>query len=120
MDFYMTCLYNYRNQRKGQKSSFFSKKPKYVVFFPEDPPKMYEVIQQISKPCVAFKIFAGGQIFNDKTPEEVPSVLESVFTNVYTNIKPNDVACIGVYQKFKDQIKENAEIAKMVLERMSL
>ena len=60
-------------------------------------------------------IFAGGQVFNGKTPEEVPGVLEAVFADVFTNIKPGDMACIGVYQKFKNQIKENAEIAKKVL-----
>ena len=115
MDFYMSCLYNYQNQRKGEQSSFFTNKPKYVVFYPEDPPKMYEAIRQVKKPCIAFKIFAGGQVFNGKTPEEVPGVLEAVFADVFTNIKPGDMACIGVYQKFKNQIKENAEIAKKVL-----
>ena len=118
MDFYMTCLYNYQNQRKGEQSSFFTNKPKYIVFYPEDPPKMYKVIKQVNKPCVAFKIFAGGQVFNDKTPEEIPSVLEEVYTDVFGNIKPNDVACIGVYQKFKNQIKENVEIANKVLASM--
>ena len=118
MDFYMTCLYNYWDQRKGQPSSFFSLRPKYITFFPDDPPKMYKVIKQVDKPCIAFKIFAGGQVFNGKTPEEVPGVLESVYTEVYENIKPNDIACIGVYQKYKDQIKENAEIAGKVLDRM--
>ena len=115
IDFYMTCLYNYQNERKGQKSSFFTNQPKYVTFHDEDPPKMYEVIKKVGKPCVAFKIFAGGQVFNDKTAEEVPGVLEDVFTTVFNNIKPNDVACIGVYQKFKNQIKENAEIAAKIL-----
>jgi len=115
LDFYMTCLYNYQNQRKGERSSFFTNRPKYITFFHDDPPKMYEVIKKIEKPCVAFKIFAGGQVFNGKTPEEVPGVLEDVYTTVFENIKPNDVACIGVYQKFKDQIKENVEIANKVL-----
>ena len=115
LDFYMTCVYNYRNQRKGQKSSFFSNLPKYIVFYPEDPPKMYKVIRQVQKPCVAFKIFAGGQVFNNKTPEEVPAVLESVYKEVYDNIKPTDVACIGVYQKYKDQLKENADTVRKVL-----
>ena len=117
LDFYMTCLYNYQNQRKGVRSGFFADKsiPKYVTFYPEDPAKMYAAIKQVNKPCIAFKIFAGGQVFNDKAPEEIPGVLENVFTDVFTNIKPNDVACIGVYQKFKDQIKENVEIANKVL-----
>ena len=115
LDFYMTCLYNYQNQRKGEQSSFFTNKPKYVVFYEEDPPKMYEVIKQVDKPCVAFKIFAGGQVFNNKTPDQIPGVLESVYTSVFTNIKPGDVACIGVYQKFSNQIKENADAANKVL-----
>ena len=118
MDFYMSCLYNYQNQRKGEQSSFFTGKPKYIVFYPEDPPKMYEAIKQVKKPCVAFKIFAGGQVFNGKMPEEIPGVLESVYTDVFGNIKPGDVACIGVYQKFKDQIKENVKIAEKVLASM--
>ncbi|MCL1793212.1 MAG: hypothetical protein FWG34_05025 [Oscillospiraceae bacterium] len=119
MDFYMTCLYNYQNQRKGEQSSFFTNKPKYIVFYPEDPPKMYEAIKQVQKPCIAFKIFAGGQVFNGKTPEEIPGVLENVYSDVFGNIKPGDLACIGVYQKFKDQIKENAEIAEKVLNSMA-
>ena len=118
MDFYVACLYNYQNQRKGEQSSFFTNKPKYIVFYPEDPPKMYEAIKQVNKPCVAFKIFAGGQVFNGKTPEEIPGVLEEVYTGVFGNIKPGDVACIGVYQKFKDQIKENVETANKVLASM--
>jgi hypothetical protein len=120
MDFYMTCVYNYRNQRKGQPSSFFTngESPKYVVFYPEDPPKMYKVIKEVNKPCIAFKIFAGGQIFNNKNPEEIPSVLDDLYAEVFENIKPNDLVCIGVYQKFKNQIKENVEAATKVLKRM--
>jgi len=119
MDFYMTCLYNYRNQRKGQKSSFFTKEqPKYIIFYPEDPPKMYEVIQKVNKPCIAFKIFAGGQVFNNKKQEEIPGVLEDVYTDVFNNIKPNDITCIGVYQKFSNQLKESADAAKKVLGSM--
>jgi len=120
MDFYMTCVYNYRNQRIGQPSSFFAKSdtPKYIVFYPEDPPKMYKVINEIEKPCIAFKIFAGGQVFNNKTPEEIPGVLETVYKEAFDNIKPNDLVCIGVYQKFSNQLKENTDAAIKVLNNM--
>ena len=119
MDFYMSCLYNYRNLRRGQQSSFYTGEEKHLKFYPGDPPLMYEVIKKITKPCVAFKIFAGGQVFYNKTPEEVPGVVESVFTEVYSTIKPIDVACIGVYQKHKNQIKEDAEIAGKVLAKLA-
>jgi len=120
VDFYMTCVYNYRNQRKGQPSSFFTKgdTPKYIVFYPEDPPKMYKIIQEINKPCIAFKIFAGGQVFNNKTPDEIPDVLESIYMEAFNNIKPNDIVCIGVYQKFTNQLQENAEAASRALNKL--
>ena len=121
LDFYMTCVYNYRNQRKGQPSSFFNSNaaPKYIVFYPEDPPKMYKVIREIKKPCIAFKIFAGGQVFNNKKEEEIPGVLENVYTEVFSSIKPNDIVCVGVYQKFKNQLNENALAAANALKKQA-
>ena len=117
LDFYMTSIYNTQKNRENERSSFFTNQPKYLKFFPEDPPKMYKVIKQVNKPCIAFKIFAGGQVFNGKTAEEIPGVLESVYTEVFNNIKPNDLTCIGVYQKYKDEIKENVDIANKVLNK---
>jgi len=119
MDFYLTCLYNARRTQRGQQSGFITGKPKELVFYPEDPPYMYEAIRQVDKPCVAFKVFAGGQVFSGKKPEEIPGIARKVFEQVYANIKPCDVACIGVFQKFWDQLKEDADIAKQVLNEMN-
>lgn len=115
MDFYMVCLYNARRTQRGQQSGFITGKPKQLVFFPEDPPFMYEAIQKAKKPCIAFKLFAGGQVFSGKAQEEIPSIIEAAFEETYNNIKPGDMACIGVYQKGSNQIKENSDIAKRVL-----
>jgi len=114
VDFYMTCLYNARRTQRGQQSGFITGKPKYLVFYPEDRFLMFNVIKQVQKPCIAFKIFAGGQIFNNKTLEEIPSVVENAFRETFANIKPNDLACIGVFQKYKNQLKENINIAKEI------
>jgi hypothetical protein len=114
-DFYMTCLYNARRTQRGEQSGFITGKPKYLVFYPEDRSLMFDVIKKVQKPCIAFKIFAGGQIFNDKSPEEIPAVVEAAFRETYANIKPNDLVCIGVFQKYKNQLKENVDIAKAVL-----
>jgi len=116
VDFYMACLYNARRTQRGQKSGFITGKPKDLVFYPEDPPYMYEAIRAVPKPCVAFKIFAGGQIFSGKPREQIPEIIEGVYTEAYANIKPNDITCIGVFQKYTDQLRENAEIAKRVLD----
>ena len=115
MDFYMACLYNARRTQRGQKSGFITGKPKQLVFYAEDPPLMYEAIRAVQKPCVVFKIFAGGQVFFGKKPEEIPSVVESAFIDVYRNIKPIDMACMGVFQKYSNQIKDNVNSADRVL-----
>ncbi len=115
VDFYMTCLYNARRTQRGQQSGFITGKPKYLVFYPEDRPLMFDVIQKVQKPCIAFKIFAGGQAFYNKKPEEIPAVVEDCFRQAYDNIKPCDMTCIGVFQKFKDELQEDADAVRRIL-----
>lgn len=117
VDFYMTCLYNARKTQRGEQSGFITGKPKHLVFYPEDRFEMLKVINQINKPCIAFKVFAGGQIFYGKKSEEIPAVIEKAFKETYENIKENDIVCMGVFQKYKNQIKENVDIVKKVLKR---
>ncbi len=114
-DFYMTCLYNARRTQRGQQSGFITGKPKELVFYPEDRFLMFEVIRKVAKPCIAFKVFAGGQIFCGKKPEETAAIAEAAIRETYGSIKPGDLACIGVYQKLKDQLREDIGIARKVL-----
>ena len=111
----MTCLYNARRTQRGQQSGFITGKPKELVFYPQDPPLMFDAIKAVKKPCIAFKVFAGGQVFVGKSPEEIPVVAENVLKEAYDNIKPNDIVCIGVFQKEKDELKENVDIVKKIL-----
>jgi len=115
VDFYLGCLYNARRTQRGQQSGFITGKPKELVFYPGDPPFMYEVVRNVSKPCIVFKLFAGGQAFIGKTQDEIPGVVESIFRETYDNIKPNDFAFMGIFQKYKNQLRENTDIAKRVL-----
>ena len=115
VDFYLTCIYNFRHAQRGQKSGFITGKPKSVVFCHDDPPHMFEAIRAVKKSCIAFKIFAGGQVFIGKSQDEIPEVAEQVIRNAYNNIKPRDVICISAFQKFSNQIKENADTVKKVL-----
>jgi len=115
VDFYPTCLYNARRTQRGEQSGFITGKPKHLVFYPEDRFQMFDAVKQVAKPCIVFKVFAGGQVFYGKTAEEIPGVVETVFKETYANIKPNDLTCIGVFQKYKNQIKENADIVKTIL-----
>jgi len=117
VDFYAACLYNARRQQRGQQSGFITGNSKDVlIFFPGDPPLMCEVVKGVSKPCILYKAFAGGQIFINKKEEDYPVIIEEAFMSIYSNIKQTDMLCIGVFQKKKNQIAENCNIAKKVLE----
>ncbi|MBQ9366687.1 MAG: hypothetical protein IJT83_02810 [Victivallales bacterium] len=115
-DFYTFCMYNARRNRRGEDSGFITGKTKAgLVFYPNDRFDAYKVVQQVKKPFIAYKIFAGGQVFTGHDPSEYPKVAEAFIKETYENIKPGDVACIGVFQRDSDQARGNAEIVRRVL-----
>lgn len=116
IDFYMLCMYNARRNRKGEPSGFITGKTKAgLVFQPQDRFDAYKVIKKVQKPFIAYKIFAGGQIFTGYPASEYPAVAENIIRETYENIKPGDITCIGVFQRDTDQARDNAEIARRVL-----
>ena len=111
VDFYMACMQNARRNRFGEPSGFITGKSKaHLVFYPEDRPVMLETLKKVQKPIIAFKIFAGGQIFIGKTDEERRKLIKGVYDEVFSALKPNDLATIGVFQRDFDQLQENAEV----------
>ena len=118
VDFYVTCAYNARRQKRGETSSFISgKKKDYLVFFPEDPPVMYKTVRSVQKPCIVFKILAGGQRIAKLPPDEMPAEIERAFGEAYAGIKPGDFTCVGVYHGRKNQLAENCAIVRKILEK---
>ena len=71
---------------------------------------MLETLKHIDKPIIAYKIFAGGQIFNGKTEEEKREVIKGVYDEVFSALKPNDIAAIGVFQRDIDEVKEDFDL----------
>lgn len=116
-DFYVLCLHNTRNRGQARPSSFITGKPKEIVFHEEDRALMFDAIRKIEKPVIAFKIFSGGQMFRGKTPEEVSKAAFRAVEETYQNIKPGDLCAVGVFQKYKDHLAENAAFVKKVLEK---
>ncbi len=115
-DFYTFCMYNARRNRRGEDSGFITGKTKAgLVFYPNDRFDAYKVVQQVKKPFIAYKIFAGGQVFTGPDPSEYPKVAEAFIKETYENIKPGDVACVGVFQRDSDQARGNAEIVRRIL-----
>lgn len=116
-DFYMTSLYNARKKREGKQSGFITGKSKSFKFDLNDRLKMLKTIKQIQKPCIAFKVFAGGQVFYGKKPQEYKQTAYNTLKETFDNIKSSDIVCMGVFQKHKNQIKENMDIVKEILKR---
>jgi hypothetical protein len=114
LDFYMVCLQNSRKYEQ-EESTFLTGKEKTIVFRLGDRWDMFPVIREVQKPCIVFKIFAGGQLFYDHEDAEVPGLVETSMREVFSNIKDSDIVLVGAFQKYKNQIKENAEICGRVL-----
>ena len=111
VDFYVACMQNARRGREGEPSGFLSGKTKAgIVFYPEDRPVMLETLKKVSKPIIAYKIFAGGQMLLNKPQEEKEKLIKGAYEEVFTALKPNDFAAIGVFQRDEDQLEEDARL----------
>jgi hypothetical protein len=105
-DFYMACLYNLARKTKavqalGQKSSD-------EVFIHEDRDEMAAVVRKVKKPCLAFKVLAASR--NCGTDDCV----KEAFKYAFDRIKPTDAVVVGMFQKYKNQVKENSDIVKQI------
>lgn len=112
VDFYMACLYNARRPVREDEKGYVSNDCGHIVFYPEDRFITYKAINSTKKPCIAYKILAGGQIFNGGDKR---TVLRECFREVYENIKPGDIATIGVFQRDENQLRENTDILREIL-----
>ena len=111
VDFYVACLQNARRNREGEQSGFITGKTKSgLIFYPDDRPIMLDTLKKVEKPVVAFKIFAGGQMFLKKTQEEKREIIKGVYEEVFSALKPNDIAAIGIFQRDMDQAKEDMDL----------
>ncbi len=111
VDFYVRCMYNARRNREGVESGFLTGKSKQGLQFRiSDRAEVLASLQNITKPIIAYKIFAGGQMLVEKTPEEKRAAIKDAYNTVFNALKPDDFAAIGIFQKYSNQLKENAEI----------
>lgn len=110
-DFYFACMYNARRNREGEESGFITGKSKArLVFYPDDRQIMLSTLQKCDKPVIAFKIFAGGQMFLNKTPEQIRAAIKDSYNTIFNALKPNDIAAFGVFQRDKNELAEDVEV----------
>jgi hypothetical protein len=107
-DFYMGCLYNLA---RGYKSAPATDQNAYANdrFPAEDPDRMTAVLRQVDKPCIAFKILAASR--NCATPDAT----RAAFAYAFAHIKPTDIVDVGMFQKYKNQVAENAALTREIL-----
>jgi len=107
-DFYMCCFYDLA---RGYKVAPAVDQDAYAKDrYPEgDPEVMAKVMREVSKPCLGYKIMAASR--NCDTPEQV----RSAFQYAFTHIKPIDAVVVGMFQKYKNQVQENAQIVREIL-----
>lgn len=104
LDFYMTCFYRVSRSQEEAKAEL-KEAPLGELFLPSDPPRMCEVIRQVKRPCLGFKILAAGR--NCGGPVQVANAFEFAFRN----IKPTDAVIVGMFPRFRDEPIEDARLA---------
>jgi len=103
VDYYMTCVYE-RHRSAADLEKLLGQAPIPVgeVYLPLDPPRMFKVVQQTRRPCLAFKILAAGRL------SERPEWVERAFRETFAAIKPTDAVIVGMYDRYSDQPGQNA------------
>lgn len=108
LDYYMTCIYE-MNRTTKEIEKLLGQRPVGEIYLPSDPPRMFRTIQQTPKPCLAYKALAAGRLAGN--PEQIKKQL----VMVYAGIKPGDALILGMYQRYEDQIGENAKCVREIL-----
>ena len=107
VDYYMTCVYE-RHRSAEELKKLLGRVPIPVreVYLTEDPPRMFKAVRQTAKPCLAFKILAAGRLSDRR------QWVEAAFRETYASIKPTDGVIIGIYDRYSDQVAENAAFVR--------
>lgn len=110
VDFYMLCVYNRtRTPDEFRKLLGVLPLPASDVYLETDPPHAYEVARKTPKTCFLFKILAAGRA--TRSPEEV----DKAFADAFENIKPQDCIVVGMFPRYRDEVKENCDRVRKIL-----
>ena len=107
VDFFMTCFHNLtRSQEELAKMPAADALPKGHGFFASDPMAMTEVARQVKQPCLGFKILAAGRKCDNE------QAVQAAFKFAFERLKPIDGVIVGMYPRYRDQVSENAALAR--------
>jgi hypothetical protein len=107
LDLFMTCFYHMTKTPEE-----IEKLPPVVTvqvgkpFFASDPARMTKVVRQVDQPCLGFKILAAGRkCYNKQTVKEA-------FQFAFEHIKPTDGVIVGMYPRYHDEVRDNAQYTR--------
>jgi hypothetical protein len=107
VDFFMCCVYE-RHRTREELEDLLGDVPIPLreVYLEGDPPRMFRVMRQTEKPCLAFKILAAGRLCDRQ------EWVEQAFESTFRQIKPNDAVIVGMYPEYEDQPAIDAEYVR--------
>ncbi len=111
VDYYMCCLYYLTRPREEFQKLLGGELPLGEIYLAGDPPRMFQAIQAVKKPCLAYKVLAAGRRI------ESPAQIRQCFQTAFNNLKSTDAVIVGMYQQFNDQVGENAAMVKEICAR---
>ncbi len=79
------------------------------IFDDCDRERMAELVPQLDKPCIVFKVLGANRKCG--TEHDVQTALRYA----YEHIKACDVVCVGMWQKYRDQVGQNADVVRNIL-----
>ena len=109
VDFYAGCVYNRTRTAEEWKQALNGELMEMPgeTYMQSDPPRMYRLMRQTTKPCFAFKILAAGRVAGGG--------VDQAFRTAFESIKPNDGIYVGMFPRVKDEVRENAERVHRIL-----
>jgi hypothetical protein len=110
VDFYMLCAYNRtRTPEEIRKLLGVLPLPAQELYLETDPARAYQVARQTPKTCFLFKILAAGRVTRS------PQAVDAAFAEAFSSIKEKDCVVVGMYPRYKDEIKENCDRVRRIL-----
>ena len=61
------------------------------------------------------KAVPGLQAVRRRTRQRLPEQVERAFRFALAGIKPTDAVIVGMYPRFKDEVRENTELVRRIL-----
>jgi hypothetical protein len=106
IDYFMCCLYYLTRPREEYQKLLGKDLPLGEIYLPTDPPRMFQAIRSVHKPCLVYKVLAAGR--RVASPAEV----RNCFKTALENVKPTDALIVGMYQELGDQVGQNAALVR--------